>query len=46
MRSLMIAFVIFENEPTLFESANINQDWETNIYLVQIHEENIQQYLH
>lgn len=42
----MIAFVIAENKPTLFDSVNTNQDWKTNLLLVQIHEENIQQYLH
>lgn len=39
----MIAFVIFENKPTLFESVNINQDWKTNLWLVQVHEEDTQQ---
>lgn len=42
----MIAFVIFENKPTLFESVHINQDWKTNLWLVQVHEEDTQQHLH
>lgn len=31
IRRLLIAFIILENKPTLFESVNTNQDWETNL---------------
>lgn len=31
IRHLLIAFIILENKPTLFESVNTNQDWETNL---------------